>query len=62
MQHKKPKSKAATEGAATHEFFPKSRGAEKKGGLIFNKAPINKQLAYQETKAKVMHDQEDAKN
>jgi len=30
--------------------------------LIFNKAPINKQQAYQETKAKVLHDQEDARN
>jgi len=53
------KKDAEARKQATHEFFPRSRGADKKGGLIFNKAPINKQDAYQETKAKVLHDQEE---
>ena len=49
--------KAAKQG--TQEFFPRSRGQEKKqGGFIFNKAPINKNEAREEAKSKVVHDQE----
>ena len=59
MQSNKSKSPAKAKQQATHEFFPRSRGADQKGGLIFNKAPINKQQAYQETKTKVLHDREE---
>jgi hypothetical protein len=43
---------------SSQEFFPRSKGAAKADGLIFNKAPVNKNEAYKETKAKVMDEQE----
>jgi hypothetical protein len=45
---------------ATHDFFPRNKVAQKKtGGMIFNKAPINRNDAYIETKQKVISEQED---
>lgn len=43
---------------ATHEFFPRTRG-DKKESFIFNKAPINKNEAYQETRQKVISEREE---
>ena len=52
---KKTKQKAAAQG--TQEFFPRSKpGAERHGGFIFNKAPVNKNEARQEAKTKVLND------
>ena len=55
MKHTKNVAKIKQQG--THEFFPRSKPSE--GGFIFNKAPINKNDAYQETRAKVISEREE---
>ena len=59
-----PKNITKTKLQATHDFFPRSKSGNKEkksesAGFIFNKAPINRNEAYHETKAKVIHEQDD---
>lgn len=55
---KKTKNVAKVKQQGTHEFFPRTK-ADAKDTFIFNKAPLNKNDAYQETRAKVISERED---
>jgi hypothetical protein len=57
----KPKSVNRVKKEATHDFFPRQKKMESTSGnsFEFNKAPINKQSAYAETRTKVIADRED---
>jgi len=55
----KQPSAAKAKKLGTHEFFPRSKGTDKKDSFIFNKAPLNRADAYKETRQKVMNDHDD---
>ena len=55
----KPKSIVKQKKEATHEFFPRSKPQTSSSGTTnfsFNKAPMNKAVAYQEARSKVIAD------
>jgi hypothetical protein len=47
-----------TKEKGTHEFFPRTKVNPDSTSFIFNKAPLNKRDAYEETKTKITHEHE----
>lgn len=54
----KPVNQGKSKRLGTHEFFPRTK-SEKKDNFIFNKAPLNRTEAYQETRAKVISERDE---
>ena len=58
MKRKPSSSKRPSAKETTQEFFPRAKVVKDKNAMIFSKAPINKNEAFKETKAKVISDAE----